>query len=185
MSDGRARRALAFFLPAAIALTVICVLLAVALQQVLRTGADDPQTQQAEDLAQALDGGAAPASLVGGTRVDVGTSLGVLVAIYDQSGVLLATNGTIDGALPLPPPGVLDTAAHSRGINKVTWNPNGTRIATVVASWRGGTVLAGRSLRVVEERTGQLQALVTTGWLAGIFLIAVAATLAGRLVRRW
>ena len=166
------------FPPAAAVLTVACLLVFVGLQQVLRQGANDPQIQLAEDTARALDGGAVPATLVAGSKVDIGTSLAPFIAVYDQSGAVLATDGTLDGSPPRPPIGVLE-AARSAGIDKVTWQPRaGVRIAAVVVPWGGGTVLAGRSLRIVEERVSQLQVLDLAAWLGGLIAVAAASVVA-------
>jgi hypothetical protein len=178
------RRALAFFLPAAVVLTVACGLIFVGLQQTERMGANDPQQQLAEDAARALDGGAAPTTLVSGSKIDIAVSLAPFVAIYDPSGAILATDGTLDGAAPRPPTGVLDTA-RSAGIDKVTWQPRvGVRTAVVAVPWRGGTVLAGRSLRIVEERVGQLQVLAAVAWLVGVVLVGLASAVASAIVAR-
>ena len=46
------RRTLAFFLPVAVLATLCCGLVYAALQHDLRTGANDPQIQLAEDTAR-------------------------------------------------------------------------------------------------------------------------------------
>ena len=178
-------RAAALFLPAALVLTVACGVTYVSVQQVLRGGANDPQVQLAEDGAAALTAGAGPESLVGAGSavvglagagvVDVATSLAPFVVVYDAAGAPLASNGRLDGTLPVPPVGVLRAAAGS-GRNAVTWQPrSGVRIATVTVPWSGGTVLAGRSLRVVEEREDLALVLVAAAWAAGLVtLVAVA-----------
>ena len=166
------------FLPAATVLTVACGLIFLGLQQDLRQGANEPQIQMAEDMARALDSGAVPTTLVAGSKVDLAVSLAPFIAVYDQSGAVLATDGTLDGSPPRPPIGVLDTA-RSAGIDRVTWQPRaGIRVAAVVLPWHGGTVLAGRSLRVVEERVSQLEALAVAAWLGGLIVTAGASVLA-------
>jgi hypothetical protein len=181
--DRLVRRSLAFFLPSIAVLTVACGLLFVGLQQDLRQGADDPQIQLAEDLARHLDAGGDPSSLVVGPTVDLATGLAPFEAVYDGTGRVIVTNGTLDGAPPQPPVGVLDTA-RAAGVDRVTWQPRaGVRIALYAVRWNGGSVVAGRSLRLVEERTGQLQALIAVGWFVGLVLAAVASILAGRLGR--
>ncbi len=55
----------------------------------------------------------------------------------------------------------------------MTWQPRaGVRIATVTVPWTGGTVMAGRSLRLVEERESHLELLVAAGWL--VILVGLA-----------
>ncbi len=48
------------------------------------------------------------------------------------------------------------------------------RIAAVAVPWRGGSVLAGRSLREVEQRVDDTFQLVLVWW--GIALVALLAT---------
>ena len=184
MNERVLRRAVAFFLPATVVLTVACGLSFVGLQQTLRMGANDPQTQLAEDLARQLDAGADATALVGSAKVDVAVSLAPFVAIYGPAGTVVATTGTLDGGPPMPPIGVLDNA-RSAGIDRVTWQPRaGVRIATVVVPWRGGTVLAGRSLRTVEERIGQIQVLAAIAWLVGLVLLGAASVIAAAIASR-
>jgi hypothetical protein len=188
MDRSPVRRAIALFLPAAVVLTVSCGLGYAAAQQVLRGGANDPQVQLAEDAAAALTVGAGPGTVVGtgsavageagpGT-VDIATSLAPFIVVYDASGTPLASNARLDGDLPTPPAGVLRAAVAS-GRNTVTWQPRaGVRIATVSVPWSGGTVLAGRSLRVVEEREDHALQIATAAWLAGMAALVVAALVA-------
>src|ERR1019366_3830449 len=111
-----------------------------------------------------LDAGAAPATLIGHGSVDLATSLAPFVAIEAASGQTLATDGTLNGQPPAPPPGVL-TAARASGLDMVTWQPqDGVRIALVVVPWSGGTVMAGRSLRLVEQREDDLLGVTAAGW---------------------
>ncbi len=170
-----ARRFLAFFVPSASVGLLACLVIAVVVQQGLRQGADDPQTQMAEDAATRLDAGVPPGTLVDGPTVDVGASLAPFLAIYDSAGNVVATNGRLDDKAPVPPQGVLTTAAQT-GIDRVTWQPRpGVRMAIVVLPWAGGTVLAGRSLRRVEEIETNLESLALGG---AIVLVAVAAAVA-------
>jgi hypothetical protein len=187
------RRLLARLLPPAVVLAVACGVAYGEAQQVLRSSANDPQVQLAEDAARSLDGGAAPASLVGtgsavaslagpGT-VDVATSLAPFLAVYNESGTAIASNGTLAGAAPVPPKGVLE-AAHSSGRDVVTWQPGpGIRIAAVVVPWSGGTVLAGRSLREVEAREDNALLLAVAAGVAGLAALVVAV-LAGEWLAR-
>ena len=56
------------------------------------------------------------------------------------------------------------------------------RSAVVVQAWRDGFVVAGRSLRLVEEREAQIKLLTELVWVltlgaTGVAAIAVAAVL--------
>ena len=180
----RLRTAAAIFLPFAVLATGLCGLIFLVVQQDLRTGANDPQQQLAEDAAAQLNGGADPPSVVSGSTIDVGASLAPFVVVYGPSGTVLATNGQLDGQPPMLPTGVL-ASAYATGIDKVTWQPQpGVRIATVSVPWHGGTVSAGRSLRVVEEQESALELLVGAGWLATLAALAVSSVAAAWILGR-
>jgi hypothetical protein len=182
------RRLLARLLPPAVVLAVACGVAYGEAQQVLRSSANDPQVQLAEDAAGALEGGAAPATVVGtgsavaalagqGT-VDLASSLAPFMAVYDAAGTVIASNGTLHGAAPVPPSGVL-AAARSSGRDVVTWQPGpGIRIAAVVIPWSGGTVLAGRSLLEVEAREDNALLLAVAAGVAGLVALVVAVLVA-------
>ena len=176
------RRAAAVFLPLACVATLLCGLLYAVVQQDLRSGANDPQLQLAEDAARALDGGAGPASVVGSPPVDIAASLAPFLEVFDASGNVLASSARLDGRDPVPPIGVLDHARTSSP-NAVTWQPRaGVRIASVTVAWQGGTVLAGRSLREVERREDRLLLLVGAGWAGTMVALVVVSVLTARLL---
>ncbi len=177
-------RAVAIFLPVAVAATLGCGLVYLSGQQILRAGANDPQIQLAEDAARALDAGAAPASVLGtGAQepLDVSTSLAPFVVVFDTAGQVLAADGQLDGRDPIPPPGVLGHARQASP-NIVTWQPRpGLRIASATAAWTGGTVLAGRSLREAEARADALLAITGAAWVVLLVGIAISSLVAARL----
>ena len=182
-------RTLLYWLPLAFALTVVCALVHLAVQQAHRTSANDPQVQLAEDAAAALAGGAAPRAVTGPPAVQIGASLAPFVLVYDGTGRPLAGSGVLDGQIPTPPPGVFDEARRENGQDRFTWQPRrGVRIAAVVAPVGGGQsdfVLAGRSLREVEKREAALGAWLIA--LSGSLLLTAAgqAVIAGvRAARR-
>jgi hypothetical protein len=78
--------------------------------------------------------------------------------------------------LPTPPDGVLEIARR-QGANVVTWQPRpGVRIAAVfhdVNDGSGRVVLAGRSLREVEERESRLLVMSALAW--GALLVTCVA----------
>jgi hypothetical protein len=169
------------FLPLAVLATGLAGLVFVAVQQDLRTGANDPQQQIAEDAAARLNAGTDPSALVTGTNVDLATSLAPFLVVYDTNGSVLATTGKLDGGPPMIPKGVLD-AARTNGSDAVTWQPrSGIRIASVTLPWAGGSVMVGRSLRVVEQRESQLELLVGTGWAATLIALAITLFVTGRI----
>ena len=177
----RQRPAFAIFLPLAILATCLCGLLFIGLQQGLRSAANDPQQQLAEDAAARLTAGASPASVVAGSNVDVSTSLAPFIVVYDRAGGVLATDGTLDGRPPVLPAGVL-RSAQSSGLDVITWQPQaGLRIATVSLPWSGGVVTAGRSLRLVEDREAQTGFLVVIGWLATLVALGLSSLVAAAI----
>jgi len=103
------------------------------------------------------------------------TSLQPYVLVFDNDKNLIAENAQLNGQAPPFPPSVFDSA-RSRGQDRITWQPApGVRSAVVVQPWRGGFVVVGRSLRLVEERIDQLQLLIGFGWLVTLGSTAVAA----------
>ncbi len=175
------RRAVALFLPAAMVAVVAVGFAYVAVQQVQRADANDPQIQLAEDAANLLDAGAAPASVVGTTSVDVARSLAPFVAIYDADGRVVASDGVLAGRAPVPPIGVL-ASARASGRDMVTWQPEpGVRIATVVIPWSGGTVLAGRSLSLVEQRDGAILLLAAAALISLLVAIGLMSLVAAAI----
>ena len=168
-------RSIAFFLPAAAAMTIAAGIGFLAVQQDLRIGANDVPQQLAEDAVAALDSGADPTTVVAAKPVPIEASLAPFVVVYGADGRVLATDGTLDDRPPALPPGVLQSAKDT-GRDAVTWQPrSGVRVATVALPWAGGTVVAGRSLRAIESRIESIQLLVLLGWLAGLVLVGAAA----------
>ncbi len=171
----RLRNIVKAWLPLAVATAAFCALVYVAVQQVERADANDPQIQMAEDAALALNGGAAVDSVVPPTPVDLSASLAAFVVIYDRDGRPLAGSGRLDGRLPDYPKGALDSALQT-GENRGTWQPAATvRVASVVVPYADGFVMAGRSLREVERREALTEAFsaitLVLAWMAELAVI--------------
>jgi hypothetical protein len=168
------------WLPLAALAVVFPLLVYATVQQSLRSGANDPQLQLAEDAAAALEGGAAPgAVLPAGHAVAIESSLAPFVVVYDADGRPLAGSGQLHGRLPSPPAGVFEFV-RANGAESVTLQPErGVRIASVVRRvlrQPGGYVLAGRSLREVEVREGytRMASVAALGaGLVGTFVLVV------------
>ncbi len=165
------------FLVAAAVSGVLCLLVAVSVQQALRQGANDPQIQLAEDIAAALGRGAAPTGVVPPGTIDAKTSLATFAEVFDASGKALTANVQIDGKTPPPPAGVLASVA-ARGEDRVTWQtPGGERFAAVVAPYASpsgsGTVLVARSLREVEARESKTMRFAALAWAACLLAAGV------------
>ncbi len=94
---------------------------------------------------------------------------------YNEQGEVEASTGVLNNQSPQLPAGVLEyTRQH--GEDRITWQPeSGVRIAAVIVGYSGaktGFVLAGRSLKEVENRIGQAELLT-----AGAWIVAMAASL--------
>ena len=160
------------WLPFAVVITAFCALVYVTVQQALRQGLNDPQIQMAEDTASALNNGAAPNSVISGSKVEMSSSLAPFIDIYDGNGKAVMGSGMLNGGLPDYPMGVLDSAKQ-KGENRVTWQPNAVvRIASVVVPYDNGFVMAGRNMREVEQRESQVELLAGVTWI-----LALVATL--------
>lgn len=181
----------AFWLPLALLMTLVSLMVYGAVQQDLRQSANDPQIQMAEDTARALAGGKLPATLVQGETVDIATSLSPYLIIFNDAGQPTASSARLNGQTPALPNGVFDFV-RQQGEDRITWQPQpGVRSATVIVPYRGsnpGFVLAGRSLREVEKREDQLTTNLALGWIVSQIALFVAVTfcvvIAARLISR-
>lgn len=149
-------------------------------QHVLRGSANDPQFQMASDAASQLEQGAEPAAVVGLHQIDMARSLAPFLIVYDASGEPIASAARLNGSIPKPPSGVFRYASeHQR--NVLTWQPQpGVRIAAVIESVhnpRIGFVLAGRSLRLVEDRIRATVRMVALAWLVMMAVVVAGAVL--------
>jgi hypothetical protein len=178
-------RSLRLWSPIAVAVTVLCGLVFTLAQQELRDGANDPQVQIAEDTAAALASGSAAERLMPTTQVNVASSIATFVIIFDTRNRVVASSATLAGRTPALPLGVL-SAARASGEDRVTWEPRaGVRIAAVVVPVAGGgSVLAGRSLREVEQRESDLLGLTAFALLFGLGACAVTILAIEALAQR-
>ncbi|HEY5517371.1 MAG TPA: hypothetical protein VIL15_03780 [Coriobacteriia bacterium] len=170
------------WLPIAVGCTLVLGISYVFVQQSYRMGANDPQTMVAHDTAAALAAGSQPDQLVSNETIDPSVSLAPFVIVFDAAGKPLVSSARLAGTIPVPPAGVLE-ASKASGENKVTWKPRSdARIAAVVVPVKGGAdgfVLAGRSLRVVEERVNDLTSLALLGWAATMLTTFTAVLFVG------
>jgi hypothetical protein len=165
----------------ALVTSAFCCLVYATVQQTLRQGANDPQIQMAEDIANSLENGESAASVIPTNQVDLSSSLGTFVILFDDLGNQTASSGVLHGQNPVLPGGVLDyTRRH--GEDRITWQPErGVRIAAVVTRYNGvksGFVLVGRSLREVEKRIDQITLFCGVTWLLTLslaFILIIAS----------
>jgi hypothetical protein len=177
------RRAVLLWVPIAVAATGVCGVVYAAVQQDLRQGANDPQIQMAEDAARRLDSGASPVGVVPAESIDMSESLRPYMMVFDRSSRLVASSVTLHGGPPPFPPSVFDQVHAPQGQDRITWQPEiGVRSAVVVQAWRDGYVVAGRSLRLVEERVDRLLLLTGLVWVVTLGATGVAALGAAALL---
>lgn len=184
LPEAFAPRALSIFVPVAAAATILTILIFTAAQQSLRQGANDPQVQMAEDAAARLDAGAGPSAVIPAQPVDMTRSLAPYLIVFGHDGQPLASSATLDGQTPTPPSGVF-RGVPSGGRHEITWAPRpDVREAAVIVAYRNGFVLAGRSLRVVEQREDALGQLTLLLFFVTLVFTAIAALAASRITLR-
>ena len=176
----------AYTLTLAIVLTLMGFAAALTVQQMLRRGANQPQIDMAAWYAGEIAAGEAPENVIPPGYVDLDRSLQPFVIYYDEQGKPGHGTGYLDQQLPTPPAGIFDFV-RSHGIEKVTWQPRGgVRIASVVQRVGGkgsGFVLAGRSLRPVEEQESLLWRMAFGIWITLMALLALGVSFINRAQR--
>ncbi len=170
------RRTLVSWFPFAFLATVLALTAYATVQQVYRSSANDPQIQMAEDAAAKLAGGAPLTVVVPGEIVDMTGSLAPYLIVFNEIGAPVAASGRLNGRVPVPPAGVFAVARRVPE-QRLTWQPTrDARSAIVVRHYGGsnpGFVLAGRSLREVEQRVARLAASVFMMWAGAIGVLLV------------
>ncbi len=191
MGRGFLLRAIIYWFPVAFAVSVLAALIYGAVQQNYRQSANDPQIQMAEDAAAHLEAGQQPQAIVGAAKIDISRSLSPFLIVYDDAAQPVASSATLNGQTPLLPSGVFQNVRQS-GEERLSWQPqDGVRSAAVVLHYGGahpGFVLAGRSLREVENRESQLTTMVGAAWavalVGSLLLLVFAVWVNGKLARR-
>lgn len=172
------------WLPIAIAVTGLCGLVELTVQQSYRHSLNDPQIQLAEDAARLIAAGIAANMLIpNGGKVDMDASLAPWMALYDAQRTPLASSALLNNTVPQIPEGVFSAAAKS-GENRVTWQPQpGVRQAIVVVkAGDKGFAVAGRNMREVENRESQLLLIVGLAWAVTLVATYVAVYAVRRFV---
>lgn len=163
------------FMPFAVTITLVNMLVYVAGQQIYRNSANDPQIEIANRFAAMLNSGLNPAQVAVGPTVDMETSLSMHISIFDSAGNLVASTARVKNKIPIPPAGVFKTAKQD-GQDAFTWQPDaGVRCAAVALPYTRGTLIVGKSLRLAEQRIDKLGAIVLLAW--ALINIIVAATI--------
>ena len=157
---------------------------AATFQGLLRSGADQPQLQMAKRYTSAIASGEKPEAAIPSGDIDLQHSLEPFVIFYNDQGVPVSGNAHLNQAIPTPPPGVFNYV-RTHGIDRISWQPQpDVRIATILIRVNGptpGFILAGRSLRVVEEQVGLFFRMVFIGWLVLVALLIAGAVFLTRV----
>ncbi|HEY8281746.1 MAG TPA: hypothetical protein VIG28_04630, partial [Leifsonia sp.] len=157
----------------AFAVTVAIAAVYLSLQQLNRSAADDAGDRLASQVTSAGGAGGGAGGAGAAAHVDLATSLAPFFVVYDRSGVPVSGTGYLDGRLARIPAGVVRTAL-AEGMDRVTWQPRpGLRYATVAQKDGDRVVVAGQSLKPVEDRIDRLGLMLVVGWIAAVFLLAV------------
>ena len=172
------RRTIAYWLPAAFAVTVLCAGGLIYVQNLLRAQANDVPVQLAGDVAASLQHGATAADAVGvaGAETDVFASPRPWVAVFDSSRHLVATSAVDLSEFPR-------SALNTGSMANFTWQPRpGVRQAVVVRRSGSSWVVAGQSLGQAELHKDEAVPFAIVGWLLALAASAVGA-LAGAALR--
>ena len=173
-----------YWVGAAIILTALVFFVSVAVQQVIRQSANDPQVQMAEDTAAKLAKGQSAQVIIPKDNVDIATSLATYIIVFDANGKPIASSAQLNGQTPTIPSGVFDSV-RKNGEDRITWQPqDGVRSAIVVTQFKGsnsGFVLVGRSLREAERLEDNLMGLFIFNWL---FLLLLALPIVAIVFRK-
>jgi hypothetical protein len=103
--------------------------------------------------------------------------------VVDGNGALLASSAQLEGRAVIPPSGVF-AYVRDHGEDTISWQPAaGVRSAIVVDSFRGGYVVAGRSLTGTEQAESALGLWAIFGWVGAVLLAGALSLLAHR--SRW
>ena len=163
------------YLSAIIIITIVIGLVYVGVQQTYRSNANDPQMQILYYLRDALEKGNHPAPLLTDS-IDLQKSLSVFIAAYDPVYKPVWCNGYLQKSKPQLPK-ELFRQARINGEHWVTWQPQRcVRIALGIVHVQTGSVsyiVAGRSLKLVEQRVSKLMTMTFMCWLLCFSIILV------------
>ncbi|HEY4381342.1 MAG TPA: hypothetical protein VGN01_13410 [Acidobacteriaceae bacterium] len=156
---------------------------AMTLQGVMRSAADQPQIQMAQNYASEIASGHRTVEQFPDGHVDLATSLEPFTILYDSNGKALHSNGYFNGEILAPPTGVF-TWLRTHPTDKFTWQPRpGLRIAAVAQRIDGahpGVVLVGRSLTLVQQQESLLRRGTFVTWLSLMAILIGGAAFLNR-----
>ena len=172
------------WLTAAIIVTMIFGSAYVTLQQLGRRGANDAPTAAAAARVEVI-GSPAPSA----QPLELNPDSGVFVIVYGEDNKPTSGTAALHGSLPVLPDGVLE-AARRTGSDAVTGQPEpGLRMAVVARPAGEQVVVAGQSLKPVEDRSWMVLIFLSTAWLGSMIVLGLGFSAAeifrGRSLRRF
>lgn len=155
-------------------------------QQMLRRGANQPQAQMADSYASEIASGMKPDQVIPHNYIDLERSLEPFAIFYDDQAAPTISTDYLNQTIPTPPPGVFNYLRTHKS-DTVTWQPRpNVRIAAVIQRISGpdpGFLLAGRSLRLVEEQESLFWRMALAGWFIMVLILIAGAALLNRVQR--
>ena len=178
-----ARPVFFYTLALALILTLWGLPAAMTIQGALRSAADQPQIQMAQDYASEISSGAMTADALPAGHLDPTTSLEPFTILYGADGKPVRSSGYLGDTIPTPPAGAF-AYLRTHPTDKFTWQPQaGVRIAAVVQRIDGahpGFILVGRSLSLVQEQENELRRGTFITWFALMALLIGGAMFLSR-----
>ncbi len=165
------------WIPSAIMITLLCGISYTAVQQSLRTSADDPQVQITQDMSDLVATAPDPTAVINSAvkkKIDISKTLAIWGMIFDDSGKMLVSSGQLDGKELTIPKGVFDST-KKYGEDRFTFQPQkGVRHAVVMRHFGGskpGFLMTARSLQAIEAREDTILQVVVFGWIVSLLVM--------------
>lgn len=142
-------------------------------QQALRRGANNPQLSMVDRASLLAANDSLPIEALLKESIDISSSGTPFLIVYDEKGTVIASSAVLKGRIPALPTGVFSTIKNENK-KSFTWQPEGdVRIAAVMKYFSGksnGFILAGRSLRTVEEAEDYFLKIIIVGIITGVLI---------------
>jgi hypothetical protein len=182
--------ALVSFMPFAVVITGLCLLVYITAQQMYRQGLNDPQIQMVKAAKRNLEKGADPQIVVSGANIEMSKDVDPWLAVYNLSRVPVASSGLFHGERPTMPEGLLSTDKYKNyqlyafGEDRVTWEPSwDVRQALVIVTYDGGFLVAGRDTTEIDSRIDMMGWMVLVAWGCIMIATLVVQLFAQRFIR--
>jgi len=182
-------RSVISWLPLSVAIVCIYGIMYLVVQQYIRLSANEILTEYAENTRSKLENGMTPDSIIKEIpKIDMAKSLSPFVMIYNNARILIASSASLKENYPAIATGTLDYAEKNNG-NKVTWQPqqevrNATVILHCTKDGQGYFILAGRSLREIENREHFVLLQTFAGMMLTLFATFVMVVIVQGFKRR-